>query len=150
MGLLEEYVGYLISLTRKLEGLGICLGECESADYEGVFTLGECLESCLWYVDVMFGGKCVFDLADSDVEEWCSAGEGVTDRKNVAESSVDPMSMWDEGDDEDIVIDGGAAYQKAGEEAETSAPTSESATAKDTTAAKSDDESTTDETSPAK
>lgn len=112
MGLLEEYVGYLISLTRKLKGLGICLGECESADYEGVFTLGECLESCLWYVDVMSGGKCVFDLADSDVEEWCvSDGERVTDRENVAESSVDPMSVLDEDEDEDDDEDWGEVIE---------------------------------------
>lgn len=56
----------------------------------------------------------------------------------------------DEGDDEDIVIDGGAAYQKAGEDEKTSAPVPESAPAKDATPAKSDDESTTDESSPAK
>lgn len=53
-------------------------------------------------------------------------------------------------DDEDIVIDGGAAYQKAGEDEKTSAPVPESAPAKDATPAKSDDESTTDESSPAK
>ena len=53
-------------------------------------------------------------------------------------------------DDEDIVIDGGAAYQKAGEDEKTSAPVPESAPAKDATPAKSNDESTTDESSPAK
>ncbi|WP_265489980.1 YtxH domain-containing protein [Lactiplantibacillus plantarum] len=53
-------------------------------------------------------------------------------------------------DDEDIVIDGGAAYQKAGEDEKTSAPVLESAPAKDATPAKSNDESTTDESSPAK
>ncbi|WP_265478465.1 YtxH domain-containing protein [Lactiplantibacillus plantarum] len=53
-------------------------------------------------------------------------------------------------DDEDIVIDGGAAYQKAGEDEKTSAPVPESAPAKDATSAKSNDESTTDESSPAK
>ncbi|WHQ54401.1 YtxH domain-containing protein [Lactiplantibacillus plantarum] len=52
-------------------------------------------------------------------------------------------------DDEDIVIDGGAAYQKAGEDEKTSAPVPESAPAKDATPAKSNDESTTDESSPA-
>lgn len=95
-------MGYLVGLTRKLGSLGVCLGECENWDYEGVFNLGECLEDCLWYVDIMSDGMCVFDLSESDVEEWCSSVNiGVIGRRDVIEGSTDPTSVSDE-DDEDL------------------------------------------------